>query len=108
MSFYSNFLEQCAKINLSPTAVAVAIGLSNAAATGWKKGKQPSDVTLQKLSNYFGCAISDLTGEMEQKEKPAQESGLTIEEIKDAFRGKSFEELTEILAALTDELKNTK
>ena len=108
MSFYSNFLEQCAKINLSPTAVAVAIGLSNAAATGWKKGKQPSDVTLQKLSNYFGCSISELTDEVEQKEKPAPESGLSLDEIKAAFRGKSFEELTEILAALTDELKNTK
>lgn len=108
MSFYSNFLEQCAKINLSPTAVAVAIGLSNAAATGWKKGKQPSDVTLQKLSDFFGCSISDLTGEEAEKEKPAQESGLSVDEIKEAFRGKSFEELTEILAALTDELKNTK
>lgn len=108
MSFYSNFLEQCAKKNVSPSAAAVAIGLSNAAATGWKKGKQPSDVTLQKLTDYFGCSISDLTGEMEQKEKPAQESGLSVDEIKEAFRGKSFEELTEILAALTDELKNTK
>ena len=33
---------------------------------------------------------------------------ISVDEIKEAFRGKSFEELTEILAALTDELKNTK
>lgn len=107
-TFYKNYVQQCANKNVSLSAAAEAVGLSRTSPNGWKKGKQPSDVTLQKLSDYFGCSISELTGEAEQKEKPAQESGLSVEEIKDAFRGKSFEELTEILAALTDELKNTK
>lgn len=107
-TFYKNFVQLCAAKKVSPSAAAEAIGLSRTSPNGWKKGKQPSDVTLQKLTDYFGCSISDLTGEMEQKEKPAQESGLSVDEIKEAFRGKSFEELTEILAALTDELKNTK
>lgn len=107
-TFYKNYVQQCANKNVSLSAAAEAVGLSRTSPNGWKKGKQPSDVTLQKLSDYFGCSISDLTDEMEQKEKPAQESGLSVDEIKEAFRGKSFEELTEILAALTDELKNTK
>lgn len=107
-TFYKNYVQQCANKNVSLSAAAEAVGLSRTSPNGWKKGKQPSDVTLQKLSDYFGCTISELTGEMEQKEKPAQESGLSVDEIKNAFRGKSFEELTEILAALTDELKNTK
>lgn len=107
-TFYKNYVQQCANKNVSLSAAAEAVGLSRTSPNGWKKGKQPSDVTLQKLSDYFGCSISDLTGEVEQKEKPAQESGLSVDEIKEAFRGKSFEELTEILAALTDELKNTK
>ena len=107
-TFYKNYVQQCANKKVSLSAAAEAVGLSRTSPNGWKKGKQPSDVTLQKLSDYFGCTISELTGEMEQKEKPAQESGLSVDEIKNAFRGKSFEELTEILAALTDELKNTK
>lgn len=107
-TFYKNYVQQCANKNVSLSAAAEAVGLSRTSPNGWKKGKQPSDVTLQKLSDYFGCSISDLTGEVEQKEKPAQESGLSLDEIKAAFRGKSFEELTEILKALTDELKNTK
>lgn len=104
-TFYKNYVQQCADKNVSLSAAAEAVGLSRTSPNGWKKGKQPSDVTLQKLSDYFGCTVEDLTAE---KEKPAQESGLSVDEIKEAFRGKSFEDLTEILAALTDELKNTK
>ena len=107
--FYDNYIRLCEKIGKSPSAVAIENGITKSNVTYWKKGRNmPSDVTLAKLAAYFGCTVSDLKDDMEQKEKPAQESGLTVEEIKDAFRGKSFEELTEILAALTDELKNTK
>lgn len=67
--FYENYLKLCAARQESPTAVSKKIGLSNAAATGWKKGKKPSEVTLEKLAVYFGVAREDLTGE-EQKEKP--------------------------------------
>lgn len=75
--FYENYLKLCAARQESPTAVSKKIGLSNAAATGWKKGKKPSEVTLEKLAVYFGVAREDLTGE-EQKEKPtpSEESGL--------------------------------
>ena len=109
MAFYENYVSLCNSVNKSPSGVALEIGLSKTAVNGWKHGRSnPTDATLQKVADYFGCTVADLTGEMEQKEKPAQESGLSIDEIKEAFRGKSFEELTEILAALTDELKNTK
>lgn len=67
--FYENYLKLCAARQESPTAVSKKIGLSNAAATGWKKGKKPSEVTLEKLAVYFGVAREELTGE-EQKEKP--------------------------------------
>lgn len=72
--FYENYLKLCAARQESPTAVSKKIGLSNAAATGWKKGKKPSEVTLEKLAVYFGVAREDLTGE-EQKEKPAPSEG---------------------------------
>lgn len=72
--FYENYLKLCAARQESPTAVSKKIGLSNAAATGWKKGKKPSEVTLEKLAVYFGVAREDLTGE-EQKEKPNTPEG---------------------------------
>lgn len=65
-TFYSNYVRLCAEKGKSVSGVAKEIGLSNAAANGWKNGKEPSDVTLQKLSTYFGVPVSELT---EEKEK---------------------------------------
>lgn len=68
-TFYDNYIKLCAAHDKSPTAVSKEIGLSNAAASGWKNGKKPSAVTKQKLADYFGVTVEELTGE-EQKEKP--------------------------------------
>ena len=69
-TFYSNYVALCAKEKKSLSAVAESIGLSRTAPNGWKKGKQPSEVTLEKLSQYFGVPVSELTGE-DKKEKAA-------------------------------------
>lgn len=82
--FYENYLKLCAARQESPTAVSKKIGLSNAAATGWKKRKKPSEVTLEKLAVYFGVAREDLTGE-EQKEKPAPSEGSGLDARFDAL-----------------------
>lgn len=64
-TFYNNYLSLCASAKKSPSRVAAEIGLSNAAANGWKKGKIPSDVTLVKLADYFHVPVSALTEEKE-------------------------------------------
>lgn len=79
-TFYKNYVQQCANKNVSLSAAAEAVGLSRTSPNGWKKGKHPSDVTLQKLSDYFGCSIFELTGEMEQKEKPSAENDTELDE----------------------------
>lgn len=61
MSFYENYVKLCAEHKETPSGAAVAIGLTNAAATGWKNGKKPSDLTLAKLADHFGCTVDDLT-----------------------------------------------
>ena len=72
--FYDNYLSLCALHKKSPSAVAVAIGLSRTSPNGWKKGKQPTEVNLKKLANYFGVTVAELNGE-EQKENPAATNG---------------------------------
>lgn len=62
-TFYKRYLELCVGAGKTPSAVAAAIGLSNAAASGWKNGKLPSDVTVQKLARYFGVPAAQVTGE---------------------------------------------
>lgn len=95
--FYENYLKLCAARQESPTAVSKKIGLSNAAATGWKKGKKPSEVTLEKLAVYFGVAREDLTGE-DQKEKPNALDGIELEKLSPARRA-----LLEALDGMDDE-----
>lgn len=54
MEFYEWFVQQCAEHNVSPSAVAVAVGVSTAAATGWKRGSMPQPVVLKRMEDYFG------------------------------------------------------
>lgn len=70
--FYKKYLELCAKHGKSASGVASAIGLSNAAASGWKSGKQPSDITLEKLADYFKVTVEEL--KEEQKENPTKQT----------------------------------
>lgn len=96
-TFYDNYIKLCAAHDKSPTAVSKEIGLSNAAASGWKNGKKPSAVTKQKLADYFGVTVEELTGE-EQKEKPNALDGIELEKLSPARRA-----LLEALDGMDDE-----
>lgn len=96
-TFYDNYIKLCAVHDKSPTAVSKEIGLSNAAASGWKNGKKPSAVTKQKLADYFGVTVEELTGE-EQKEKPNTLDGIELEKLSPARRA-----LLEALDGMDDE-----
>ena len=77
--FYENYVKLCASRNESLTAVAKNVGLSNAAPTGWKNGKKPSEVTLEKLACYFDVTVEELKGEEPaQKEKPSTPEGIDL------------------------------
>lgn len=102
MSFYSNFLKLCSKKNVSPSCAASAIGLSNAAASGWKKGKVPQDTTLQKLAEYFDVNVFELTAENENKPAP-DGSELDMEGI---INNMSREDLIEFIMMATTRLKD--
>lgn len=56
-NFYSNYCKLCSEANVSLTKVSLDIGLSNAAPSGWKKGKVPTDVNLQKIASYFTAKL---------------------------------------------------
>lgn len=60
--FYDNYVRLCALNNLSESGAAKKVGLSNAAANGWKNGKMPSATTQIKLANLFGISPGELMG----------------------------------------------
>lgn len=111
-TFYDNYIKLCAAHDKSPTAVSKEIGLSNAASSGWKNGKKPSAVTKQKLADYFGVTVEELTGE-EQKEKPSTPEGDGLDEQAKSFAEKlmQLDEPTRTLfnsmldAAIAEKLK---
>ena len=63
--FWERFLHLCSEKNVKPNHVTKEIGLSSAAATDWKKGSIPRDVTMKKLADYFGVSVEFLSGKQE-------------------------------------------
>ena len=77
--FYINFINQCAKLNVTPAKVAREIGVSGAAVSKWKNGSKPSDVTLAKLAEYFGVTVDDLLADAENEQtKKARDALLCL------------------------------
>lgn len=103
-SFYNNYVELCAKKKKSLSAVAEEIGLSRTSPNGWKKGKQPSDVNIKKLADYFGVSVAYLKGEEEQKENPTAQMGsgadAVIQEIMGIVRGGTDADRRDMLEVL--------
>jgi len=60
--FFERYTEACHKRAVSPTAVAVAIGENNNAASRWKSGVVPNGTVLVKLSEYLGVSVDYLLG----------------------------------------------
>ena len=79
MTFYQKFLKQCARKGVSASKAAKDIGLSNAAATGWKNGKQPQEITVLKLAEYFGCSIENLTAD--KIKNPPKDGGVSDQDL---------------------------
>lgn len=100
-SFYEKYLQLCVAHGEKPTAVAKKIGLSNAAPSGWKKGKAPSDATRQSIAAYFEIPVDALDEDSAQKEKPS-----TAGEIDLSSLSPEDAELVRKIMAASDAKKN--
>lgn len=96
--FYEIVNTLCKERKTTITKMSEDIGLSNAAATSWKKGSIPKSSTLEKISAYFNVSTDFLLGK-EQKKPAEQVSGL---------RGTGYENLTpenqKVIDAMIDAL----
>lgn len=72
--FWDNYEKLCKEKNISPTAAGVAIGVTNAAVSKWKKGSIPNGATLQKIADYFSVSVAYLLGEDEEPLREKAES----------------------------------
>lgn len=97
--FYDIVNGLCKERKTTITKMSEEIGLSNAAATSWKKGATPKSSTLQKISEYFGVSTDYLLGKEENK-KPADQKA-------DGLRGLGYDDLTPANKAVIDALIDT-
>lgn len=98
-AFYENYVKLCALHNLSESGAAKKIGLSNAAANGWKKGKMPSATTQVKLTDLFGVSVKELMGETDDPS-----AGIKKDPIpKDEAVGSAKQKLLALVDGLSDE-----
>lgn len=58
--FWEVFVMLCKSKGLTANAVCKELGFSNATATKWKKGADPSGKSLQKIATYFGVSTDYL------------------------------------------------
>lgn len=63
--FWDNYKKLCDDNNIAPTAAGVAVGVTNAAVSKWKKGTVPNGATLHKIADYFGVSVASLLGDDE-------------------------------------------
>lgn len=73
--FWKNFIDLCAKNDISPNAVAKKLSISSGAVTRWKNGATPNDVTLRKIANYFSVTVEELIAD-EKVSPPGEPQGL--------------------------------
>lgn len=87
--FYDTYCSLCKKHGISPSAAAIEMGISKGTVSVWKnRGIMPQAQQLQKISDYFGVSVDYLLGkEIQTKKDPAENSGVTDEDIKFALFG---------------------
>ena len=95
--FYDNFIKICIDRGIKPSVALENAGIDKSAGSRWKKGKSPTDTTVQKLADYFGISKSELLG---QKDSPPPEGNGLTQEFSRIFDELSPQNKTEIIAEM--------
>lgn len=72
--FYYNYVNQCNKKGLSPSAAAEAMGFKRSMVTRWANGSNPRQATIQRMMDFFGCSEADLLAET--KKAPSEDGAM--------------------------------
>ena len=78
--FYDNFVRLCNERGVSPSTVAVRVGVDKSAITRWSKGAEPRYATLMRIADYFSVSMDDLNGDEEIKLQSEKTTNTTEEE----------------------------
>ena len=101
--FYYNFVNLCNKKGISPSAAAEDMGYQRSVVTRWSKGTEPRQATIQKVADYFGVSVSELTSG--QKETPALSEEDERKRIEEILNSMTREELLDLMSRTAEKLK---
>lgn len=104
--FWCNFVNQCEKIEKSPTVVVEDLGFKRSAVTSWKKGALPQVKNRKKIADYFGISVEELMG---TKKEPAGQGELDDEstvELTKLIRKASPEKRKALIELLKSDKEN--
>ncbi len=108
--FWINYLLLCGQINKTPTGLAKELGISSGTVTGWKKGKIPSESSLQKIAEYFGITKWDLLGQKNTATDTGDGNVAATDELSDyassLFRQLSIEDRITVIAQMKARLQS--
>ena len=80
--FYDKFVRLCNERGVSPSSVAVKVGVDKSAVTRWSKGSEPRYPTLMRIADYFGVSVDELNAnegqnpQIEQATIASEDGGL--------------------------------
>lgn len=106
--FWSVFVGLCAKREVSPNAVAKALGLSSGSVTLWKNGAVPRSTTIRKIADYFGVSPESFLAEADDpaiKKAPGiNAEGLSVarKALLDAVDGLTDEQCEKLLGIVLE------
>nr|DAQ13497.1 MAG TPA: repressor protein [Caudoviricetes sp.] len=105
--FWNSFVNQCEKIEKSPTVVVEELGFKRSAVTSWKNGALPQVKNRKKIADYFGITVEELMG---TKKEPAGMDGLKWEwaDVEAAYKNATPEARVAAKAAALAVLENGK
>lgn len=88
MDFAKRLEHLMQKDGITKYRLSKLVGCSATTVTNWLNGTAPTGEYLQKLSDIFGVSVDYLIGkEIQTKKDPAENSGVTDEDIKFALFG---------------------
>lgn len=91
--FWDKYLDLCAKVGKSPSAVAKELGLSSGTVFNWKNGSTPRNHVLVKIAAYFDVPVESL---LDGKSQKSVEEYATIASLMKAFEGLTDDEIKEV------------
>lgn len=78
--FYDNFIRLCNEKGVSPSAVAVKVGVDKSAVTRWSRGAEPRYATMMRISDYFGITVDELSCDVETKPQGEQATNVRADD----------------------------